>query len=282
MGQKHEINTSDATSIALYSYAPVDKAKAVIIIASAMGTTQSYYRALAEWLAGHGYHAYTFDYRSVGESQDKHLRHYSHTILDWAEHDCSAVLAHVRAQHSDEPLIWLGHSLGGQIFPLVEGIEHIDKVITVASGTGYWRDNAPQLRKKIRWFWFLLVPISLRVFGYFPGKKLGMVGDLPRSVMAQWRRWCLHPKYCVGVEDQDVEARFADISMPIRCLAMADDEMLSSRNIEALFHLYGSDDKSITTVKKDKNAGRRIGHLGYFRKEGAENLWPATLLPELP
>jgi predicted alpha/beta hydrolase len=33
---------------------------------------------------------------------------------------------------------------------------------------------------------------------------LRKVGDLPRGVMAQWRRWCLNREYVVGVEGEGV------------------------------------------------------------------------------
>ena len=36
------------------------------------------------------------------------------------------------------PLLWVGHSLGGNGLPLVQGLEHINAVITLGSQFGYW------------------------------------------------------------------------------------------------------------------------------------------------
>lgn len=276
-----ELTTQDGVPLTIREFIPRNETKAFIVLAPAMGAAQSYYQPFASWLSNHGFHVTTFDYRGMGESRIGHLKHYDTDILDWAEIDCSAVLADVLVKSGQFPTYWIGHSLGGQIFPLIKDIEKVSKVITVASGTGYWRHNAPQLKKKVWWFWFFVVPTLLKVYGYFPGKKIGMVGNLPKPVMQQWRKWCMHPEYCVGVENNSIRQKFEQVSVPIRSVALADDEMLSSKNISGLFSLFGSQDKQLTTINPEEFGIKRIGHLGFFRSEFAENLWPQTLLHEL-
>ena len=126
-----------------------------------------------------------------------------------------------------------------------------------------------------------MVPALVKLYGYFPGKKVGMVGDLPKPVIQQWKKWCMHPEYCVGTEAQDVRERFDQINIPIRSLALSDDEMLSDKNIAGLFGLFGSQDKSLRTLEPAEFGVKRIGHLGFFRSEFSQNLWPKTMLPEL-
>ena len=279
--KKLTLMTKDNHELVIYQFEPQGTAHAEVVIAAAMGAGQSYYAPLAKWLCDHGYKVTTFDYRGMGESRHHSLRRYKNNILDWAQIDCSLVLQHVLQGAQDRPVYWIGHSLGGQVFPLVEGIDKVEKIITVASGTGYWKHNAPQLRKKVWWFWFLLVPVLLPLYGYFPGKKMGMVGDLPSKVMAQWRSWCMHPKYCVGVESDVIATKFDDFDRPIRSIALSDDEMLSHLNIQALFGLFGSKDKQLKTVIPKDLGIKRVGHLGFFKSDFADNLWPQVLLPEL-
>lgn len=279
--QQITLTTKDNHILKGYQFEPLGDPVAKVIIVPAMGTSQSYYHPLARWLTEQGYLVTTFDLRGMGESKTTHLKHYQNNILDWAKYDCQSALSHVVDQQQELPIIWLGHSLGGQIFPLVPGIEKVNKVITIASGTGYWKHNAPPLRKKVWWFWFIFVPILLPLFGYFPGKKLGMVGDLPKGVMAQWRKWCMHPEYCVGTESGDVRKDFSRFKAPITCLAITDDEMLSMSNIEGLFSLFGSNAKQLKALTPSDQGVKRIGHLGFFREEFRTNLWPNTLLPEL-
>ena len=278
---KLRLTTPDGHELVVYRFEPESTPKANVVIATAMGTTQAYYAPLAKWLCEQGFLVTTFDYRGMGESRHQALKHYENNILDWAQFDCSKVLEYVLEKANGQPVYWLGHSLGGQVFPLVKGIDQVSKIITVASGTGYWKHNAPQLKKKVWWFWFFLVPVLLRVYGYFPGKKLGMVGDLPNKVMAQWRTWCMHPEYCVGVENEEISTRFEDMSRPIRSIALSDDEMLSHLNIEALFNLFGSEDKQLRTLVPKEMGIKRVGHLGFFRADFSESLWKEVLLPEL-
>ena len=118
----------------------------------------------------------------------------SYDGFDWAQLDCAAMIDAL----PQPPLYWIGHSLGGQILALVPNKHSVAKAVTVATGSGYWLENVPSLRLKVWWLWYVLTPIALRVCGYFPGRALRKVGDLPKGVMAQWRRWCLDPEYAVG------------------------------------------------------------------------------------
>ena len=49
---------------------PPARPAGAVVIASATGVKATYYRRYAEFLAGHGFHAVTFDYRGVGESRE--------------------------------------------------------------------------------------------------------------------------------------------------------------------------------------------------------------------
>jgi predicted alpha/beta hydrolase len=110
----------------------------------------------------------------------------------------------------------LGHSLGAQLPGFLQRPEQVDGLVSIAAGSGYWRENAPKLRRSILYFWFVLVPLVTRLWGYFPGRKLKKVGDLPRGVILQWRRWCLNPRYSVGAEGE-LAARRATAACASRC-----------------------------------------------------------------
>lgn len=255
--------------------------KGQIVIASAMGVAQAYYQSIANWLTEQGYCVLTFDCSGIGESKDKHLKEYRCNILDWATDEYSAALQFVLDTDSSSPIYWLGNSLGGQIFPLVDNIEQVKKVITVSSGTGYWKHNAPALRKKAPLFWYFIMPLATSLLGYFPGKKLGMVGDLPKQVMFQWRRWCLHPEYCVGVESESVKAKFQQLEVPLVSVCFSDDEMLSLTNMHDLHALFGNKNKELKNLHPKDLGEKRIGHLGFFREQFKDNLWTRLLLSEL-
>lgn len=260
---------------------PATNVKGKVLIASAMGVAQTYYHPIAKWLSEQGYCVLTFDCTGIGESKDKHLKEYQCDILEWASHDYSAALKFTIDSVPAVPIYWLGHSLGGQIFPLVDNIEQVSKVITVSSGTGYWKHNTPSLRKKAPVFWYFIMPIATSLFGYFPGKKIGMVGDLPSKVMFQWRRWCLHPDYCVGVESEHIKERFLTLEVPLISICFTDDEMLSLTNMYDLHALFGNKNKILKKVFPKEVGEKRIGHLGFFREQFKQSLWANLLLTEL-
>lgn len=279
------IQTKNNVSIQGYWFTPEaldsKEIKGQIVIASAMGVTQTYYQPIAIWLTEHGYNVLTFDCSGMGESRTKHLKEYQCNILDWVIDEYSAALKFVLDNDASLRTYWIGHSLGGQIFPLVHNIEQVKKVITVSSGTGYWKHNAPALRNKAPLFWHLIVPISTRLFGFFPGKMLGIIGDLPKQVIFQWRRWCLHPEYCVGVETENVKAKFRQLKVPLVSIAFTDDEMLSLTNMRDLHVLFGNDNKELKEVSPEDVGEKRIGHLGFFREKYKQNLWAKLILSEL-
>jgi predicted alpha/beta hydrolase len=157
----------------------------------------------------------------------------------------------------------------------------VKKAITVATGSGYWLENVPSLRAKVWWLWFVLVPLTLPLFGYFPGKALRKVGDLPRGVMAQWRRWCLNREYAVGVEGDAVRAQFAAVRTPIVSLSFADDELMSAANTESIHGFYSGAPRTMKRIAPRDIGAQRIGHFGFFRSAFEASLWRAHLLPEL-
>lgn len=257
-----------------------DARRGVAVIAAAMGVRQDYYSHVAAWLARHGYSTLTFDYRGVGGSRRGPLRELRADVLDWARLDAGAALAEALARAGGAPLIWIGHSLGGQIVPFVPGHERISKVFTVATGSGYWLENTVALRLRVWWLWFFLVPAAHRIYGYFPGRRFGKVGDLPRGVMEQWRRWCLHRDYAVGVEPEAREL-FAAVESPLVSLSFTDDELMSARNIESIHSFYENAPRTMRRIDPGELGLGRIGHFGFFRAEHAETLWRPELLARM-
>jgi predicted alpha/beta hydrolase len=128
--------------------------------------------------------------------------------------------------------------------------------------------------------WFFLVPIAHRVYGYFPGRRFGKVGDLPRGVMAQWRAWCLDRNYVVGVEPEARE-RFAAVTVPLVSLSFTDDELMSARNIDSIHAFYANSPRTMRRIHPREAGVPRIGHFGFFRAEHAETLWRPELLARI-
>lgn len=247
------------------------------LIVPAMGVGQDFYAALASWLGGRGWHTVTFDFRGTGESAPPTLRGFEADILTWARFDCAAALAHARGLAYGRPLLWIGHSLGGQILAMTPGNDSISAAVTVASGVGYWRENAYPLRRYSWWLWHVIAPLATAIFGYFPGKRLRMVGDLPKGVIEQWSRWCRHPEYAVGVEGEAMREQYRRLTLPMLSLSFTDDEYMSERNIAVLHGCYARAHRDMRRIAPEQAGVARIGHVGFFRREIGERLWPMML-----
>jgi len=255
-------------------HAPQGPAKAVVLIAGAMGVKQDYYTEFLQWLAGQEYAAMSFDYRSTGESlpAGRSLRGFRADLFDWAR-DIDAAIDALLARHPDAPLFVVGHSLGAQLPGLLRHRDRIGGLVSVAAGSGYWRDNAPQLKRIVLYFWHVLVPVAVAVAGYFPGKRIGKVGDLPRGVVMQWRRWCLHPRYHIGAEGDAVRRQFAGARFPVVALSITDDELMTERGTHVLIDCYENAPRQVQRIAPADVGAQRIGHFGFFRRQFEPTLW---------
>lgn len=272
----------DGYRLATSWYASAQPPRCKLLIVPAMGMHQRFYRPLAEWLAAQGCLAVSFDYRGTGASRQGSLRGFPADIVDWARLDCAAVLEALDRREPQLPICWLGHSLGGQILPFVPNWRRLRQAIMIATGSGYWRDAALPLRRYVWWLWYVAVPLSLPLFGYFPGRRLRKLDDLPRGVMAQWRRWCLDPDYSAGAEGELVRQLYAAVDLPILSLSFSDDEYLSARSAAALERLYAGAELRRLRLDPAAEGLDAIGHFGFFRPAAGERLWPRYLLPALP
>jgi len=245
-----------------------------------MGVPQRFYGPLASWLAAQGCLVLTFDYRGIGESLRGPLRRCKADLMTWARQDTGAALAELARRTGDKPLVWIGHSLGAQILPFVPGHERLAKILAIATGTGSWQDSPPRLKRWVWLLWYVVVPLSLALYGYFPGAKLGRIGDLPKGAMAQWRRWCMHPEYSVGVEGAAARAAYAAVSTPIVSISFTDDEYMSERNLAALLGFYSGAPRTSRRYAPTELGLARIGHFGFFREDN-RLLWERVLRPEI-
>ena len=273
---KQTLQVNDTVSLALRVYEPAGAARASVVIGGAMGVRQSFYEAFARWMAQQGFRVTTFDYRGHGDSLHGAMRDVNADLFDWAQ-DYEAVISAAKAALPMQPLYLLGHSLGAQLPGLLRKPGQVDGLLSVAAGSGYWRDNAPKLRRVVPYFWWVLVPLATRLCGYFPGRALKKVGDLPAGVILQWRRWCLHPAYSVGAEGPDVAQSYGAVRFPVLALSMADDELMTLRGTHNLVNLYANTERRVESISPAELKVRRIGHFGFFRDQFRQSLWPRAV-----
>lgn len=276
-----KVETKNGYILSSTFYFPDGELKGAVLIVPAMGVTQKYYVSFASWLTTQGYLVATFDYSGTGLSQSNNLRDTSVTISDWANFDCTAMIEAISVKAGEKALYWIGHSLGGQILGMVPNLNPITKVINIASGSGYWLENVPSLKWRAWWLWYIVAPLATKIYGYFPGKRLRKVGDLPGGVMNQWRKWCINPEYMIGVEGIETRDRYKAVVTPISSFSFTDDELMSKKNIDSLNSFYVTSQIKTNRITPEDVGVKHIGHFGFFKEKFQDSLWSNYLLQEL-
>jgi len=270
------IAARDGHNLAAYRFDPpatTQSPKTGVVIAPAMAVPQSFYAAFARYLAEQGHTVWTFDYRGTGESLAGSMRGAKANLTDWCTRDYDAVIRLAADSLPGKPVFALGHSFGGQCAPLLPSRDLLAGLINVAVGSGSGRHTQPDIRRKAPFMWHLMVPILCPLVGYFPGARLGVIGDVPTGAMKQWRRWCLTPDYILTGEPGAREA-YASARYAVLALTIADDDLLLEAGSRMLHDGYKQRPVDYRIIDAAKVGMNRIGHFGFFKPQSAEKLWP--------
>lgn len=256
------------------TFIPQDPKGEHLIIASATGVLQGYYKHFARWMAARGYHVSTFDYSGIGASRAGSLRHSIATATTWAENDLTAVIEHVHTTYSPRKVIGLGHSIGGQFFGLCKAQNKLDALVLIASQHGHYRNWDQPHRRRIAFKWLVMIPVLTRVSGYFPGKRIGVMEDLPPKMVLEWVKWGRSPGYLFDHVPNAAE-RFAKLHIPLLCWSFSDDHDLAPKRAAAtLLKHYINCNVIHAHIHPPELGVAAIGHFGFFKKNGEEKLWP--------
>ncbi len=272
-----EVAATDGVLLSASLFAPeVRDAAGAAVIASATGVPRAYYGRFASFLADQGLAVVTFDYRGIGGSRPASLRGSAATMLEWARADLVGVLAFASAQVAGRRPALVGHSFGGQALGLLPEPEAVAGALTVASQVGYFGLWPWRYRPVLAALWFVLLPASTRLLGYFPSRLFGMGENLPSGVALQWARWCRSRRWVWGDPAAAANASHARFRGPLRAYSVEDDRVFAPpAAVDALAALFAnaSPVERIHLVPRDLGVAR-LGHWGFFRERFRDRLWP--------
>ena len=247
----------------------------VLIISSATGVLKAYYKKYAVYAAQQGFTVYTFDYRGIGKSKPNSLKAFEASMHQWGAMDLQGVVNYVTTTHAGVELYMMLHSVGGQIFGLLNHSPLIKKAITVGSQTGYW-GNWPGMSKWKRGMEVILLPIITHIIGYFPAKALGMFEDLPKGVAVEWAKWCRSKNYLFDYLP-DATGRFAKWTMPLKIYSFSDDDWAPQKASEELESYYSNAQIDRADVTPQQLGVPAIGHFGFFKSSFKKTLWKESI-----
>lgn len=247
----------------------------VAIINCATGVKASYYARYARFLAAHGYLAITYDYRGIGASRPSSLRKLKATKFDWGSKDFEGVMQWVTMNFPDSRIVVIGHSIGGVLPGFSTSNGRIDRMLTVAAQFAYWRDYAKHARYRMLLKWHVLMPLATMLAGFFPGRRLGWLEDLPAGVAYEWafRRAALH----TASDGSDAARLFPQLRCPVLAYSITDDDFGTPAAVLRLLRYYRGSDRTHVVVTPGEFALSGIGHFAFFHDRFSRTLWQESL-----
>lgn len=262
-----------------------DRQRPVVIINPATSVRARYYARFAAYLHAHGFDVLTYDYRGIGESRPPSLRDFHAGWIDWGRLDFEAALKHVSSAFPGQPIQVVAHSVGGFLIGLAPSSRRVSRVFTMGAQFAYWKDYARHKRLRMVFKWHVVMPALTRVFGYFPGQRLGWLEDTPRGVVRDWTApyprfedaWRRGAFRLSDKERQELVERFAAISGPTLAVSLADDEFGTVAAIQRLLRYYRNSPVTHLHIAPESIGQRAVGHFAFFHSRFEPTLWKIPL-----
>lgn len=269
-----EIEINNKSVISVLKHEPEVSNSKSIVISSATGVLQKYYTNFATHFVSLGFTVYTFNYSGIGNALFKNIKSNSCNLQDWALNQ-SEVLAFAKQNNPNHKVILITHSIGGQLIGLNPKINLADAIITVCSQSGYWRLFKGFNRFKMFVFWYLLIPITTPLFGYFPAKKLGLFENIPKRAAYQWRRWGINKDYLLS-EFKNEALYFNDVKCALLALSFPRDKFAPKQTVDWLAERFINANVDRRHILPEDLKIKDVKHFGFFRSGFKESLWEMT------
>lgn len=272
--EEHKIITQDNYVLIGHSFEPTQSNGKLILINPATAVPQRFYFHYAHYLAAQGYIVFTYDYRGIGLSKHQRIKGFKASMRDWASKDLQAIVYYLNANFASHKKILMGHSFGGNCLGMSEAATQFDAYITIAAQFGYWRYFNRSYQPLLLWVFYILIPVFVRLFGYFPSKSKGLGEPLPSQVALDWALLITHPKSMLALSKKTGNY-YPNITQPMLIMSFSDDQMAPKRAVDQLakqVYTQAQVERRHITAKPRQP----IGHLNFFRKSAAKELWPIT------
>nr|WP_298999948.1 alpha/beta fold hydrolase [uncultured Allomuricauda sp.] len=275
--QEKEIQCEDGFVLKARLFSPEkDKKDTFLIINSATAVGQGLYANYATFMAENGFHVLTYDYRGIAESRPKKLRGFYTSFTDWGEKDVGSVLTYAKETYPEFPIYVLGHSIGGTLIGMTSKSNLINKALTIGAQTAFYKDWGKG-RLKLYVLWHLFFPAVTNLIGYFPGKKLRLLEDVPKGVVQQWHARRKNPSMVKQLESKGINTYFARYTGDLFTLAISDDPIGTEPALKRIHNLFENANRTWETIRPMDINKKEIGHFGFFRRRFKETLWMKTL-----
>jgi predicted alpha/beta hydrolase len=274
MQQNVLIEARDGFKLSATIRRPLTEIKGVIQMNCGTGIPQKVYSNLAIYLTQYGYVTVTYDYRGIGNSKPKNLKGFEAKIEDWGILDMTSIFDWIISEFPNEKKIIIGHSMGGQLVGLMDNYQKIDKLVLIASSTGYWKDMSSPYKWLMPPLWFLFIPLTTFIYGYANAKKIRQGENLPKGVAIQWRNWCINPNYFdEHFQKSNTSLFFDKLRIPLKSIQIKDDPIANEITSNKILKYYKIANIEIEKISPEQLGVKKIGHTGFFSRQFKDTLW---------
>jgi predicted alpha/beta hydrolase len=260
--------------------------KSVIQFNCGTATKKEFYLKFLTYFAENNHICCLWDYRGNGEggngeSSPLSLKNCDYRFADYGQKDMPAIKAYLNQRFPQLPFLFITHSAGGQQIGFIPNLENVSGSINLGVSTGYLPGMPLHYRLQGYFFFYLFSPISVMICGYIAAKRFGIMEDLPKNVINEWKDWCTKEDYLFDSKflgKTIPKDTYQNIDFPIKVYYASDEEICTEMNTNNFWKNVKTS-KSITKEKlAPENFGlKRIGHFGYFKTNLKDSLWNTIL-----
>lgn len=224
-------------------------------------------------MAEQGLAVITYDYSGIGRSLHQALRDLEVSVADWGVKDFESILNYAAEHYPEARRVVMGHSIGGQIIGLAPSSVQIDKIVLVASQSGYWKLWKGFSKWRMAFNWYVLLPGMVKLFGYLYSKRVTGMENLPKNVVHQWRAWGKHPDYFFS--DPSIQTHYYQaIQSKMSVFSIEDDYFAPPAAVAWLRDkAYSSAPEEYRHLKAEDFGHSSIGHFGVFKSKFRDSIW---------
>ena len=262
-----EVDVGDGSTFGATIFEPKqDHGGQVILCGPAMGVRATFYRPLAEAWRDLGHPAVTYDLRGIGTSSVRAGRRVDFGYREVVEVDLPAILAAVQREFPGRSIVFLGHSLSGQLACLHASRwpESFERILLVATCSVYYKPWGLGL-----WFFLHMARFFAAVLGHFPGGFVGFAGREARTLVRDWSRQGFHGAYRLAGTDFDYESSLGKSATPVHAVHFSDDKLAPLEAVEHLLDKMPAESTSRDCIEPSDFGVAELGHFGWIKSSEA-------------
>ena len=242
MANNVDITLPDNSTSTVALYPAPNSVKPLVVIWPGFGMGARYYRPIAEWLAERGFPAAVGELRGQGSSTAVASRNQSWSYHTLATEDYPLTIKAAKDNlglPSDHPVIFLTHSMGGQIGTLFLANREANDLnvlglMGVGTGSPYYKTFNPATKRRLFIGARFMAAVS-RVLGYWPDGRLDIAGYGRQSGkhVGEWARLS-RTNLVDHIDGNDYTSALLNVTAPVLYTRFNNDEDCTIASAEAL------------------------------------------------